>query len=241
MPIFDNFSNCKSKGIPMRPFRMLLLIFIAFIGYATESQGLSWEQKVAKKLSGTTPSEGSFICIGSSHMANWKTIGQDLAPLTIWNAAIPGSTMKLASELFAEKLAIPFKPRAIMLYEGSNDIAAGQSPQQILTYFQEFYRKVRSSLPATRLYVLGIVPSPGKRFDDWKVIEKTNATMKAECGKNPWMTYIDITTPLLGADGKPKMECFIPGDIHMNAEGYKILTEVISKVVVPVEREFQQK
>jgi hypothetical protein len=53
------------------------------------------------------------------------------------------------------------------------------------------------------------------------------------------MKFIDVTSSLLGADGKPKDELFIPGNIHMLPAGYAVWKSVIAPVVVPTEQPFE--
>ena len=67
------------------------------------------------------PAPGSIICIGSSHMQLWKGVQDDLAPLTVHNYGIGGSRMTQAEEYFIDNLAIAFKPRAVILFEGGNN------------------------------------------------------------------------------------------------------------------------
>ena len=187
----------------------------------------------------SSPAPGSIICIGSSHMQLWKSVKEDLAPLTVHNYGIGGSRMTHAADLFIDNLAIPFKPRAVILYEGSNDINAGTKPEDVLANFQKIHRKLHAALPGSRLYVLGIVPSPGKRFDKIDELKKANALLAQECATQPWMKFIDVTSSLLGADGKPKDELFIPGNIHMLPAGYAVWKSVIAPVVVPAEKPFE--
>ena len=186
------------------------------------------------------PGQGTIICIGSSQMAFWKTVSTDLAPLTITNYGVPGSKMAQAADLFIPNLVIPFKPRAVILYEGSNDIAADVAPETILAQFQSLHGKLHAALPETRLYVLGLVPSPGKRFAKFDDVKKTNALLQKECETQPWMTFIDTTSPLIGSNGLPKDEYFIPGDIHLMPAGYEIWKAAIAPVVVPVEKVFEK-
>ena len=185
------------------------------------------------------PAVGSIICIGSSHMQLWKSVKDDLAPLTVHNYGIGGSRMTQAADLFIDNLVIPFKPRAVILYEGSNDINAGTKPEDVLANFQKIHRKFHAALPNSRLYVLGIVPSPGKRFGKIDELKKANALLAQECATQPWMKFIDVTSSLLGADGKPKDELFIPGNIHMLPAGYAVWKSVIAPVVVPTEQPFE--
>jgi lysophospholipase L1-like esterase len=172
-------------------------------------------------------------------MANWKTFQADLKPLTVFNLGIGGSKMSHAADLFIPLLAVPAKPRAVLLYEGSNDLNAGETPGSVLVHFQKLHQHLHKALPETRLYVLGIVPSPGKRFERWSAIQETNALLKAECESQPGMKFLDTTTPLLGPDGQPRPECFIPDDPHMTARGYETWASVIVPVVVEAEKSFE--
>lgn len=212
---------------------------LASASLAADAKDAKWPPLVEKKLKEITPKPGAVICIGSSQMEHWKSISTDLAPLTVYNMAIGGSTMRQAAELFAAKLAIPFKPRAIILYEGSNDIAGNVTVAHFLEHFKAVHQQIHAALPNTRLYVLGIVPSPGKRFAKWETIKEANRALQAECATQPWMKFIDTTTPLIGPNGQPRPECFIPGDIHMTPEGYKVWTKVIAPVVVEAEKKFE--
>jgi lysophospholipase L1-like esterase len=172
-------------------------------------------------------------------MQLWKGVNEDLAPLTVRNFGIGGSRMTHAADLFVDSLVIPFKPRAVILYEGSNDINAGTKPEEVLVNFQKLHRKLHAALPEARLYVLSVVPSPGKRFEKIADLRKTNALLAQECSSQPWMKFIDITEPLIGADGKPRAELFIPGDIHMLPAGYVVWKSVIAPAVVPAEKPYE--
>lgn len=206
---------------------------------SSSSKVLALYNKTLAAAQKDPPAPGSIICIGSSHMQMWKTVKEDLAPLTIVNYGIGGSRMTQAADLFIDNLAIPFKPRAVILYEGSNDINAGTKPETVLANFQKIHRKLHAALPEARLYVLGLVPSPGKRFEKIADIRKTNELLAKECATQPWMKFIDVTEPLIGADGKPKEELFKPGDIHMLPAGYAVWKSVIAPVIVPAEKPYE--
>ena len=202
---------------------------------AASAETIKWDTLVEKKLKLPAPEPDSIICIGSSHMERWTTIETDLAPLKVVNRGIAGSQMKHAADLFVPKLAIPFKPRAVVLYEGSNDLSTGSQPEEILKHFQRLHSTLHSALPETRLYVLSIVPSPGARFEKWDAIKATNYLLKQECATHPWMRFVDTTSPLLGADGKPNQDYFIPNNIHMNPAGYAAWTSVVYPILLEAE------
>jgi len=206
---------------------------------SSSSKVLALYQKTLAAAQKEPPAPGSVICIGSSHMQNWKSVQEDLAPLTVHNYGIGGSRMTQAADLFIDNLAIPFKPRAVILYEGSNDINAGTKPEEVLANFRKLYGKLHAALPEARLYVLGVVPSPGKRFEKIADLRKTNELLAKECATQPWMKFIDVTEPLIGANGKPREELFIPGNIHMLPAGYVVWKSVIAPVIVPAEKPFE--
>ena len=206
---------------------------------SASSKVLALYQKTLAAAQKSPPAPGGVICLGSSHMQMWKGVKEDLAPLTVVNYGIGGSRMTQAADLFIDNLAIPFKPRAVILYEGSNDINAGTKPETVLENFRKLHGKLHAALPQARLYVLGVVPSPGKRFEKIADLRKTNELLAQECATQPWMKFIDVTEPLIGADGKPKEELFKPGDIHMLPAGYAVWKSVIAPVIVPAEKPYE--
>lgn len=225
-----------------------LLIFSALAGFAAEPGKSAvikepTQQRYDKLLltvKQNPPATGAVICIGSSHMENWKTVANDLAPLHIYNYGVGGSRMVQAADLYISNLAIPYKPRAVILYEGSNDLQGGVTPDSILQDFKRLYGKLHDALPETRLYVLGLVPSPGKRFEKIADIKRTNALLQKECEFHSWIKFIDTTSPLIGADGLPIKECFIPGNIHMTPAGYAVWKAAIGPAVLPLEQTFEK-
>lgn len=204
------------------------------------SKVLAKYQKVLATARANPPPAGDIICIGSSHMEFWKTVSDDLAPLSVHNYGVGGSRMTQAAELFIENLAIAFKPRAVILYEGSNDISGGGKPESVLESFRKLHRKLHAALPDARLYMLGLVPSPGRRFEKIDDVRRTNELLRMECESQAWLKFINTTTPLIGADGQPRAECFIPGNIHMLPAGYAVWKSVIAPVIVPAEKPFEK-
>src|SRR5688572_560057 len=70
------------------------------------------------------PTPNEIVFTGSSSIAMWKTIATDIAPLRVINRGFGGSTMADAV-YWLDAVALARKPRAIVVYEGDNDIAFG--------------------------------------------------------------------------------------------------------------------
>lgn len=185
----------------------------------------------AKDKAGT-PLAGGIVCIGSSSMVNWHpTIQQDLAPLKIIARGFGGSTMNDAA-FYAERMVVRYRPKAVVLYEGDNDIGAGMSPRQICDAFETFVSTVQKGLPEARIYVISIKPSL-KRWNLWPTSVETNKLIAGACAKDPnRLTYVSIVEGMMGTDGKVRDDIFRADKLHMTAKGYEIWKAAIRPVLL---------
>ena len=54
-----------------------------------------------------------------------------------------------------------------------------------------------------------------------------NAKIKAFTEKDERLFFVDIDTPMLGEDGKPRKELFVKDGLHLSSEGYELWTGII--------------
>ena len=184
------------------------------------------------------PPSGAVLCIGSSSMRFWHgTMAHDLEPLTLIPRGFGGSTM-LDVLFYSSRVVVPYTPRAILLYEGDNDMDFGISPARFLATFQQFREVVRATLPETRLYVLAIKPSPA-RWDIWPHMAEANGLLRRVCEGDSMLTYIDIATPMRGEDGLPLPGLFLEDRLHLNELGYEIWAREVRRVMVKIEADHE--
>lgn len=184
------------------------------------------------------PPKDAIVCIGSSSMRGWHgTIHTDLAPLTLIARGFGGSTMNDAL-YYADRIVLPYKPRAIVIYEGDNDIAQGISPEKIADTFRKFVDKVHTQLPQCRIYVLSIKPSIN-RWHLWPAMKKANRLIEAECAKDKRLIFIDVSSAMLNNGGTPLKNIFQTDDLHMNREGYIIWRNTVRPVLVEAELQYE--
>jgi lysophospholipase L1-like esterase len=183
------------------------------------------------------PPEKAIVCTGSSSMLGWhKTISKDLQPLTIIPRGFGGSTMNDLL-FYAEQIVIKYKPRAVVIYEGDNDIAIGIPPSMIRDTFREFTAKVHEYLPDTRIYFLTIKPSI-QRWKMWARMKEANSLIASECEKDERLTYIDVSTPMLDDSGMVRKDIFLKDNLHMNESGYEIWKGIVRPVLIKNELKF---
>ena len=180
------------------------------------------------------PPKGAIVATGSSSMRGWHDrIAEDLAPLTIIPRGFGGSNMKDVRH-FLDELVLRHEPRAVLLYEGDNDAAAGATPEEILAHFDAIAAGIHEVLPRTRIYILAVKPSI-RRWNLWDTMSATNAMLADRAGKDAHLTFIDVATPMLGEDGKPLPEIFVADNLHMNDAGYDIWRDTVRPVLVDAE------
>jgi lysophospholipase L1-like esterase len=132
---------------------------------------------------------------------------------------------------FSDRIVIPYRPRAILVYEGDNDIAQGVGPREIFATWRAFVERVWEHLPETRLYFMAIKPSES-RWKLWPQAEEVNRLVADHCAGDPRLTYLDITTALLNRDGQVRGELFLEDRLHLNRAGYAALRDVIQPVLL---------
>jgi len=173
------------------------------------------------------PAPGGVVFVGSSTVRMWTRLAQDFprVPAGVVNRGFGGSTLNDCS-LFARDLVVRYKPRQVVVYAGDNDLAEGRTPLQVLESFARFANAVRAELPDTRISFVSVKPSPS-REQLLPQIRETNHVISAYLNLLPNSEFIDIYTPMLGADGRPRMELFRGDRLHMTDEGYRLWQSVI--------------
>ena len=113
----------------------------------------------------------------------------------------------------------------VVLFAGTNDIAAGRSPEDVAKSFEVWVAKMKEKLPKTELCFFEITTSPSRWAQREKVVA-ANQLIKPLCEK-AGVKFIPIREKLLGPDGAPREELFVADRLHLNADGYRILAEAV--------------
>lgn len=197
-------------------------------------------QKFEKEDKKNFPPAGAIVCIGSSSMRFWHpTIEKDLSPLTIIPRGFGGSDLADAV-LFVDRIVTPYKPRAVVIYEGENDIVMGAKPEKVAEGFREFVKNVHKELPETRIYFISLKPSVG-RWYIWKKMLETNNLIEKDCLKDKRLIFVDMTAAMLDSEGKPRPDLFGRDGYHLSKDGYAVWSEVLKPILLKNEESFEAK
>ena len=174
------------------------------------------------------PPLGGILFVGSSSIRMWD-LSKFFPDLPVINRGFGGSHME-DSVYFAKRIVLPYRPKTIVLYAGDNDIQSGKSSEKVLSDFQAFVKLVHAELPQTRILYIAIKPSI-QRWANIERIREANQTIQEWIEKDPakpsLLQFIDIDSPMIGEDGKPRATLLLEDGLHLNDEGYKLWTSIL--------------
>ncbi len=175
------------------------------------------------------PPRNAILLIGSSSIRLWKDAPTQFPEHQLINRGFGGSHLA-DSVAFVERIVIPYQPKLVLLYAGDNDIAAGTSPEQVLADFKAFVAKVHTARPATLIAYISIKASPSRKkfLDQFKT---ANRLIREFIAGHPKLVYVDVFTPMLGADGQPRAELFVGDQLHLNDAGYKLWAGIVKPLL----------
>jgi lysophospholipase L1-like esterase len=177
------------------------------------------------------PPAGGVVFVGSSSIRLWTTLAKDFPDIATINRGFGGS--ELADSVFyADRIVIPYRPRLVVLFAGTNDLKNGKTPEAVLTDFKAFRAKLHSALPDTRLIYLAITFAPS-RTHIHEQMRATNRLIALDIATDPRCTFVDINPSMTNPDGLLPDSLFVEDRLHLNREGYAIWAKVLAPYLKP--------
>jgi lysophospholipase L1-like esterase len=212
----------------------LLSFVVAGSAAAQAPDAARWEPEIRAfeaADAASPPRPGAVLFLGSSSIRLWATLAQDFPEVATLNRGFGGSQIPDATR-YVPRIVLPYKPRLIVFYSGGNDINAGRTPEQVQADFAAFVAAVHAALPETRIAFISIAGNPA-RWAQVDRVKRANALVEAMAKADPRLAFIDVYSPMLGADGQPRPEIFVADRLHMNRDGYRIWARVVAPYLVP--------
>ena len=172
--------------------------------------------------------EAPIIFYGSSTIRLWKSLNEDFKDVDVINLGFGGAYIDSLSKNF--NLLINFlNPKAIVIYLGGNDLNLSLSPEEIIFKIKKFVEKINEKYPNTNIGYITIKPSV-ERKNKLSDIKKINKGVKLIANDFPNLVYIDVYNKLLDK-GKVTSKFLLQDGLHLNKEGYKVLTRAVKEKI----------
>lgn len=209
--------------------------FISLRTVSAQGKTQDWEPTIQKFESddkANPPKQGEIVFTGASSIRRWSTLQEEMKPLYVINRGFGGSQFSDLNK-YAKRIVVAYHPRAVVVYEGDNDLAEGspKTPEQVANDSKEFINIVHEELPQTWIYVMSIKPSK-LRWKQWPNMKAANELMKEYVKTQDRVQYIDVATPMFDAQGNLPADLFVEDGLHPTAKLYGMWTSIIKPTLM---------
>jgi hypothetical protein len=189
-------------------------------------------QRILEREKTAPPPREGILFIGSSIFRLWTQLSEQMAPLPVFNHAFGGAVTQDIQDR-SEQLVLPYRPRIVVYYCGSNDVNAGESAQAIIGRTKQFLRIVNEKLPDTFVYYTSIQKAPDKR-SRWDVVDAVNREMESYSRQSRHLGFIDLNPVLFDHQGNLREDLFLPDKLHFRPEStaYPEFAQVVKPILV---------
>ncbi len=192
-------------------------------GWKMETEAEVWEWWIRgfeRRDRKNPPTKGGIVFVGSSSIARWSTLGEEMAPLPVLNRGFGGSNITDVL-YYLDRIVLKHSPRIVVLYAGENDLGSGGSVQGVIEAHQQIDAQLAQALPECKLVVGSVKPSPA-RWGLRETFHETNRQLSTFVAVDRRRSFVDLATPLLNPTTTlPDPPCYGWDQLHLSAEGYQ--------------------
>lgn len=211
-------------------FAVLLAGLLPYCAFA-QNKPPFYEEIIAFKTQDSLsfPAPGQTLFIGSSAFTRWRDVAEYFPRKQILNRGFGGSSLTDLIR-YQDDIIYPYQPDKIVIYCGENDFAGSDTITVpiVVGRFQTLFAAIRYRLPQVPIVFVSIKPSPGRTHLMPKFAE-ANAAIRLFLKARLRTHYVNVYSPMLNRDGRPKPDIFGKDSLHMNAKGYSIWQKKLRK------------
>lgn len=215
-----------------RVFALLLLVVASPVRAADNPDPARFAQEIDAfdaSDAKATPAKGGIVFTGSSsiRLLDIPKVFPDIQAL---NRGFGGSHISDVNH-YLDRCVLRYEPSLVVFYCGGNDLWDKKSPEQVEADFSEFRKRLFERLPAAKLIVLAIRPSPS-RVSIREIEADMNGRFLKAAQADPRITYVAGTCDrYVDADGTAIPSLFVADGLHMSEAGYAIWSELLTPLL----------
>ena len=190
-------------------------------------------KKVIKEFKSNPLNYGDIVFLGNSITSGGKDWSKRLKHPNIRNRGIGGDVTDGVLARIDE--ITYFKPKAVFLLIGINDLWNNNSPnnpsaEYIANNIIQIAQVINAETPKTKIYVQTVLPIEKEQYKN--NILKVNEIIKANEKENPYQ-IVDLYSIFVNENGLIRKELSTDG-IHLNEKGYDAWVEFIKPIIYSI-------
>ena len=223
----------------MKLFTYLLIFITPWLGAQETATKVSGKDRYAADIAkfvaqdkATPPPQNALLIAGSSSARYWITAAEDFKPYPVINRGFGGSkTTEVLSTM--DRIALPYHPRLVIYFAGTNDLAGGSKAEDVLENIRQYIERLRKENPKAGFVIMAGLKSP-KRKPNWIEFDKFNDLLQKFCAAGKNLYYVDHNKVMNKPNGEAIAAYYREeGDsaLHANAAGYAEIVKLVRPVV----------
>jgi lysophospholipase L1-like esterase len=233
--MLNTYSRPFCRGALLWAILCLGILGVGFREFRATVSAQEWESSIRafERQDKVHPvPAGVIVFTGSSSIAYWGSLANDMKPLAVINRGFGGSEYTDIDH-YADRVVIAYRPVAVVVYAGDNDLASPgrKSPQSVAQDVQQFVQIVHAKLPETWIYVLSIKPSI-LRWNAWPEMKQANQLIGDFLRTQDHAAFIDVASPMLDQRGRLSNDLFVADGLHPSAKCYALWTSLIKPILL---------
>ena len=131
------------------------------------------------------------------------------------------------------QLVLPYQPRIVVYYCGSNDISTGQDAASIVGRTKRYIEILHEKSPNTFFFYTSIQKAPEKRAR-WDVVEAVNREMERYSREASHVGYIDLNSVLFDSRNNVRENLFLPDRLHFRPDStaYQEFSQIVKPILM---------
>jgi lysophospholipase L1-like esterase len=177
-----------------------------------------------------------LVFVGSSSVRRWEDFAWTFRGQNPLQRGFGGAQLGEVAQR-AKDLVTRHEPRAVLVFAGTNDVAAGVAPEVVAERLRCLRQRVGEDMgQATDLLFVGITPTPA-RWESWDRSAAVNAAVEAFAEQDERVHYIDTPGAFLATGEPPDSALFVDDQLHLSEAGYALWAEQLVPAVEAVTSE----
>jgi len=186
----------------------------------------------AAQSAAASPEYGGIVFTGSSIFQFWTHLTEQMAPLPVLNRSIAGTVTQDMLDRIGQ-LVLPYQPRIVVFYCGSNDISSGEDAAAIIERTKRYIQILRQKSPNTFFFYTSIHKAPEKRTR-WQVVEAVNSEMERFSREASNVGYIDLNPVLFDSGHNVRQNLFLSDGLHFRPDStaYPEFAQIVKPILI---------